>query len=122
MRQKYLSTLFISILLLLLVTTVVSAAGDKINVTYVAYAPSDAMEQASQTNQYSGFIDYTYINAYNATYYASDDLLAAAESGFLGRQDVILFDMVGSNVYKTKSNTIDNILKQHMTVEHHYLA
>nr|WP_321420603.1 cobaltochelatase subunit CobN [uncultured Methanomethylovorans sp.] len=111
MRQKYLSTLIISILLLVLMTTVTSAAGDKINITYVAYAPSDAMEQASQTNQYSGFIDYTYINAYNASYYASDDLLAAAESGFLEKQDVILFDMVGSNVYKTKSDIIDNTLK-----------
>lgn len=87
-KKAYL--LFLSVLLFLVFIPGVLADENKINITYVAYSPSDALELASQTNQYSKSIEYTYIPAYNSTTYgASDELLAAGMSGFLKTQDVV---------------------------------
>jgi cobaltochelatase CobN len=45
-------------------------------------------------------MSYTYIPAYNSTTYgASDELLAAGNSGFLKTQDVIFCQMMGKSVY-----------------------
>ncbi|AGB48827.1 Mg chelatase, cobalamin biosynthesis protein CobN [Methanomethylovorans hollandica DSM 15978] len=111
MQRKYVLTLVLSVLLLTSLTTVVSAAGEKINITYIAYTPSDALQSASQTNVYSAYIDFTYIPAYNASYSASDELLSAVGSGFLGTQDVIFCDMVGSKVYNSNNGAVNATLQ-----------
>ncbi|WP_370574528.1 cobaltochelatase subunit CobN [Methanomethylovorans sp.] len=111
MQRNYVLTLVLSVLLLASLTTVVSAAGETINVTCIAYTPSDALQSASQTNVYSEFIQYTYIPAYNASYYASDELLSAVESGFLATQDVIFCDMVGSKVYNSDNGAVNSTLQ-----------
>ncbi len=111
MQQKYVLTLVLSVLLLTSLTTVVSAAEEKINITYIAYTSSDALQYASLTNVYSAYIDFTYIPAYNASYSASDELLSAVGSGFLGTQDVIFCDMVGSKVYNSNNGAVNATLQ-----------
>lgn len=92
--------LFLSALLFLVFSPGVLAEENKINVTYIAFSPSDALELASQKNLYNEFIEYTYIPAYNfTTYRASDELLAAGKSGFLETQDVIFCQMLDKSVY-----------------------
>jgi len=86
-RTDFLVKPFLFLLILLVLSAPVSADENKINITYVAWQPGDALELASQTNPYSGFIEYTYIPAFNDTYYASDELLAAVDSGFLETQE-----------------------------------
>lgn len=103
MKQKYKTEkkIFYVLLLFLIFSAPVSADENKINITYIAYSPSDALELASQTNQYSKSIEYTYIPAYNSTTYgASDELLAAGMSGFLKTQDVVFCQMLGKSVYE----------------------
>ncbi len=98
-KKAYL--LFLGALLFLMFIPGVLADENKINITYVAYSPSDALELASKTNQYSKSIEYTYIPAYNSTTYgASDELLAAGMSGFLKTQDVVFCQMLGKSVYE----------------------
>jgi len=88
------------LILFLLFSAPVSAEDDKINITYISLSQSDALELASQTNPYSGSISYTWIPAFNSsTSGASDELLAAGESGFFETQDVILCDMFWEPVY-----------------------
>ncbi|HJH30852.1 MAG TPA: hypothetical protein C5S50_01355 [Methanosarcinaceae archaeon] len=100
MQQKYRLILALSVLVLTALTTVVSAEENKINMIYIAYSPSAALELASQINPYSGDIEYTYIPAYNTTTWgASDELLSAAQSGMLGEQDVIFCDMFSSGLH-----------------------
>jgi cobaltochelatase CobN len=109
MQLKIKPILVLSILLLVSLTGVAAADEQKINITYIAYQPSDALEKASQTNQYSDFIDYTYINYYNSTSKgASDDVLAAAENGFFETQDVIFCDMVSGKVYITLNESLQS--------------
>lgn len=92
--------LFLSALLFLVFSPSVLAEENKINVTYIAFSPSDALELASQKNLYNEFIEYTYIPAYNfTTHRASDELLAAGKSGFLETQDVIFCQMLDKSVY-----------------------
>lgn len=92
--------LFLSALLFLVFSPGVLAEENKINVTYIAFSPSDALELASQKNLYNEFIEYTYIPAYNfTTYCASDELLAAGKSGFLETRDVIFCQMLDKSVY-----------------------
>ncbi|MEL4305763.1 cobaltochelatase subunit CobN [Methanococcoides sp. LMO-2] len=83
----------------------VSAEEPMVNITYVYYEESDALEMAELTNEYRQFIGYTAIPAFNESWYASDQLIEAADNGFLSSQDVILFEMVGSKVYNTVSDT-----------------
>jgi cobaltochelatase CobN len=81
----------------------------KSKVTYIAYSASDALEMASQTNDHSDLIEYTYIPAFNTTTWnASDELLAASESGFLGTQDVIFCDMLSSKVFGAVDETLQS--------------
>lgn len=101
-KREYGKKLFYMLILFLLFSAPVSADENKINITYIAYSPSDALELASKTNQYSKSIEYTYIPAYNSTTYgASDELLAAGKSGFLKTQDVIFCQMLGKSVYES---------------------
>lgn len=88
------------LILFLLFSAPVSAEDNKVNVTYISLSQSDALELASQTNPYSGSIGYTWVPAFNSsTYGASDELLAAGESGFFETQDVVLCDMLWEPVY-----------------------
>ncbi|WP_212556125.1 hypothetical protein [Methanosarcina spelaei] len=92
--------LFLSTLLFLVFSPGVLAEENKINVTYISFSSSDALELASQKNLYNEFIEYTYIPAYNfTTYGASDELLAAGKNGFLETQDVIFCQMLDKSVY-----------------------
>ncbi|WP_321430227.1 hypothetical protein [uncultured Methanolobus sp.] len=60
-------------------------------VTYISYMPSEILEKASQTNAYSDFIEYTFINYYDSGVGGtSPEIVDAAESGFFETQDVIL--------------------------------
>ena len=72
-----------------------------IKVMYIAWAPSDALETASQTNPYSQNIEYTFIESYNTTTWAgpSDDLIAAGEGGLLEEQDIIFCDMLTGSIF-----------------------
>ena len=102
MKQKYKTEkkIFYVLLLFLIFSAPVSAEDNEVNITYVSLSQSDALELASQTNQYSESIKYTWISAFNAsTYAASDELLAAGESGFFETQDVVLCDMLWEPVY-----------------------
>lgn len=100
MRTAQCRLLIFCAVVLLLLTQIVSADGNQVNITYISYSESDALELASQTNPYSGSIKYTWIPAFNSsTYAASDELLAAGESGFFKTQDVVLCDMLWEPVY-----------------------
>ncbi|MDK2891696.1 MAG: cobaltochelatase CobN [Methanohalophilus sp.] len=71
-----------------------------INITYVAYDPSAALEKASKTNPYAEFISFNYLPSYNKTdFIISDELITASESGFLSQQDVIFCDMIFYNEF-----------------------
>lgn len=98
--RKMIYSLFLGTLLFLLFTPGVLAEDNTINITYVAYLPSDALELASQKSPCSEFVNYTYIPAYNSTTYAaSDELLEVGKSGFFETQDVVLCDMLWEPVY-----------------------
>ncbi|MDP2217701.1 MAG: cobaltochelatase subunit CobN [Methanolobus sp.] len=104
MQLKIKPILVLSILLLVSLTGVAAADEQKIKILYVAYSPNNALEMASQTCVYSDLIEYAYIPGYNTTTWgASDELLAAAQSGLLLDQDIIFCDMLSSNVY-TETN------------------
>ncbi|MBN2488795.1 MAG: hypothetical protein JXA98_07180, partial [Methanosarcinaceae archaeon] len=77
------------LLLILVLVPVVSAEEPKTKITYISWSESDILEEASQTNDYSDFIEYAFIN-YLEYPDTSDELITAAESGFLETQDVIL--------------------------------
>ncbi|SFM94306.1 cobaltochelatase subunit CobN [Methanolobus profundi] len=101
MQIKIRSILVLSILLLVSLTSVAAADEEKINITYIAYKPSEALETASQTNPYSDVIDLTYINYYDSSKdpRVSDDVIEAAENGFFETQDVIFCTMVSGDAY-----------------------
>ena len=91
--------LLLSALLFLVFTPCVLAEEQITKITYISYTPNEALEKASETNDYSDLIEYTYINYYNATSKGiSDELLQAAETGFLETQDVIICDYIGSTI------------------------
>jgi len=91
--------LVLSALLILILVPVVSAEEQIIKITYISYTPNEALEMASETNDYSNLIEYTFINYYNATSNGiSDEILEAAETGFLETQDVIVCDHIGSTI------------------------
>ncbi|MEZ5335465.1 MAG: cobaltochelatase subunit CobN [Methanolobus sp.] len=75
---------------------------DTINILYIAWQPSDALEQASQMSEHAGDIKFTYVPSYNTTTWAgpSDELIEAAESGLLNEQDVVFCDMLSASIYE----------------------
>ena len=101
MQQKIKSILVLSLLLLVALTGVATADEEKINITYISYKQNDALETASQTNPYSDFTNYIYINYYDSskTPKVSDDVLEAAEDGFFETQDVIFCNMLSGDAY-----------------------
>jgi cobaltochelatase CobN len=107
MQLKIKSILVLSLLLLVALTNVVSADEQKINITYIGYTPSEALQLASSSNPYSDYVEYTCIEAYNYTNtsLASDTLKACADSDFLSTQDVIICYMIGSKIYGTSNLT-----------------
>lgn len=108
MRFKIETVLVLSILLLASLTGVAAAADEqKINITYIGYNPSEALQLASSSNPYSDYIQYTCIEAYNYTNtsLASEELKAYADSDFLSTQDVVFCYMIGSKIYATSNLT-----------------
>ncbi|MCM1988094.1 hypothetical protein KDK67_14150, partial [Methanococcoides seepicolus] len=69
-------------MIMLALSPVVSADEQVTKITYIAYSDAysenEALEIASQTNDYSDLIEYTFIAYANSTYGASEQLLAAA--------------------------------------------
>ena len=111
MHLKIKPILVLSILLLVSLTGVAAADEQKIKILYVAYSPNNAMETASRTCVYGDFIEYAYIPGYNTTTWgASNELLAAAQSGLLLDQDIIFCDMLSSKVY---TETNDSFYQAH---------
>ncbi len=90
-------------MMLLFASAGTALADEKINITFVYYQESAALSLAATTNDYSQYMNYTAIPAFNSSWYASESLLNAVDSGFLETQDIILFEMVGQKVYKTPS-------------------
>ncbi|WP_319506856.1 cobaltochelatase subunit CobN [uncultured Methanolobus sp.] len=102
MQMKIKSILVLSLLLLVSLTTVVSAEEQKINIIYVGWMPDPALELASQNGFFAEDINYIYIPSYNTTTWAgpSDELIEAANSGLLGEQDIIFCDMLSAAVFE----------------------
>ncbi len=115
MQLKIKSILLVSILLLVALTGVAAADEQKTKITYIAYSDAysenEALQIASQSNDHSDLIEYTFIEYGNSTFGASPELLAAAESGFLGTQDVIFCDMMGSKTFNAYNGTINESFK-----------
>ena len=69
-----------------------------------------AIKLASQTNDYSDLIEYTFIPYYDSdTKAITQELIDAAESGFLEKQDVIFCQKFYSKV--TNNVTVNESLK-----------
>ncbi|WP_220127162.1 hypothetical protein, partial [Methanococcus maripaludis] len=86
MRFKNIFLIIMSVLLLSSLTAVSADAGDdgKVRVTYICYTPNEALELASESNDYRDLIEYTFIDYLTADYSAlTSDVLNATESGFL---------------------------------------
>ncbi|NPE29900.1 cobaltochelatase subunit CobN [Methanococcoides sp. SA1] len=99
--------LLLSVLIMLALSPVVSADENKVNIAYIAYSPSSALEMGSLSHEHSSEIEYIYIPAYNTTSWGpSDELLAAAQNGFLAQQNVILCDMFSSGIFDPMNNTL----------------
>jgi cobaltochelatase CobN len=107
MRLRINAVLVLSVLLLASLAGVAAAAEPKVNITYIGYTESEAIKLASQTNDYSDLIEYTFIGYYDSG--ISPELIAAAESGFLETQDVIFCQKFYSSV--TGNATVNNSLK-----------
>jgi cobaltochelatase CobN len=107
MQRKYVLPLVLSVLLLASLTTVVSADENKINIMYIGWTPSPALEAASKSMPYSSDIVFTYVPSFNTTTWASpsDELLSAASSGLLMEQDVIFTDMLSSAVFEPMNSS-----------------
>ena len=100
MKMRELLLIF-GILAMLFSIQVATADEYKVNVMYISWTPSAALEAASQSMAYSSDVVFTYVPSFNATTWAgpSDELLAAASSGLLMEQDVIFTDMLSSAVF-----------------------
>ncbi|WP_407281920.1 cobaltochelatase subunit CobN [Methanolobus sp. WCC1] len=80
------------------------------DLAYIGYSESDAIKMASQTNDYSDLIEYTFIPYYDSdTKAITQELIDAAESGFLEKQDVIFCQKFYSKV--TNNVTVNESLK-----------
>ena len=108
MQIKIKSILVLSILLMVALTGVAAADENKINITYIAYQPSEALETASQTSPYSDFITYTYINYYDSSKdpAVNDDVIEAAENGFFETQDIIFCNMLSGAAYSAINDSL----------------
>ncbi|WP_319506858.1 cobaltochelatase subunit CobN [uncultured Methanolobus sp.] len=115
MQIKIKSILVLSILLMAALTGVAAGTEAKTKITYIAYSEAysenEAFELAIQNNEYSDLIEYTFIEYGNSTFGASQELLMAAESGFLGTQDVIFCDMMGDKAFNAYNATINDSFK-----------
>ncbi|HML26423.1 MAG TPA: cobaltochelatase subunit CobN, partial [Methanomethylovorans sp.] len=91
----------ICILAMLFSIQIVAADENKVNVMYISWTPSAALEAASQSMVYSSDVVYTYVPSFNTTTWTgpSDELLEAASSDLLMEQDVIFTDMLSSAVF-----------------------
>ena len=107
MQNKIMSMLLLSILLMVTLTGVAAADEHKINFTYIGFSESEAIKIASQTNEFSGHINYTFIPYYDSG--ISQQLIEAAESGFLETQDIIFCQKFYSSV--TNNVTVNDSLK-----------
>ncbi|WP_242492605.1 cobaltochelatase subunit CobN [Methanolobus psychrotolerans] len=111
MQQRSILAIVLSVLLLAALTGVASATEPKTKITYIAYSESEALKIASQANDYSNLIEYNYIGFYNGTSKTlSDEIIDAAETGFLGTQDAILISSFYSGILnnETVMNALEN--------------
>lgn len=83
----------------------------KIKILYLGHNGCPALELANQTNRYKDDIEFSTLEAYNETGDGpSSEFLAAAESGFLKKQDIIICDNLSSAIYKYDSNLFPSII------------
>ncbi|TQD29551.1 cobaltochelatase subunit CobN [Methanolobus vulcani] len=76
-------------------------------ITYIAYSESEALQLASETNSLSDLIEYNCIGYYNVTSKTlSEEIIDAAETGYLSTQDVIF---IGSGILNNE--TVMNALE-----------
>ena len=75
--------------------------GDKVNILYIAWTPSAALELASEMSEHSDDIVFTFLPSYNTTTWAgpSDEFIEAADELFLEKQDIIFCDMLSASIY-----------------------
>ncbi len=99
MQERSILVIVLSVLLFASATTVVSAEEQKINITYISFAPHASLEEASVNGSIANDISYTFIQGYG-TSGPSDELLNTSENGFLETQDVIFCYMLSSSVYE----------------------
>ncbi|MDW7731773.1 MAG: cobaltochelatase subunit CobN [Methanolobus sp.] len=99
MRERSILVIVLSVLLLASATTIVSADEQKINITYISFAPHASLGEASVNGSVANDITYTFIQGYGLSG-PSDELLNASENGFLNTQDVIFCYMLNSAVYE----------------------
>ncbi|WP_255335941.1 cobaltochelatase subunit CobN [Methanosarcina sp. KYL-1] len=86
----------------------ITDAWPTINITYIGF-PNEGLDTASLTNQYSEFISYSFLPAYDSSFEdASPELLAARDSGFLESQDVIICDMFSDGIYSKVDGVFSN--------------
>ncbi|WP_340820679.1 cobaltochelatase subunit CobN [Methanolobus sp. WCC4] len=79
-------------------TGVAAADEQKINITYISFASHASLEEASTNGSIADDISFTFIQGYGPSG-PSDELMEAAENGFLETQDIIFCYMLYSGVY-----------------------
>lgn len=82
----------------------------KIKILYLGQNGSPSLELASQTNHYRDDIEFRVLEAYDeAGNSPGDELIAAAGSGLLEEQDVLICDNLSSSIYNYDPNLFSDI-------------
>ncbi|APH39365.1 protoporphyrin IX magnesium chelatase [Methanohalophilus halophilus] len=108
MRFGKVCLLVLSVLIMLAVAMPAVSANEQVTkVTYISYSANDALQTASETNDHSDLIEYTFIDYSDSG--ISQEMINASESGFLETQDVI----VCQGIYDafTDNTTVNTTLK-----------
>ena len=95
---------FLSLMLLFafFLIPVVSASENQVNIMYLGYGESSALQKASTTNEYHEYINFTNVNAYD-----NSSLQKAATSGLIEAQDLVFCDMLYSPIYESVEDTLE---------------
>ncbi|PAV13791.1 cobalt chelatase [Methanosarcina spelaei] len=83
---------------------------EKIKILYLGHNGCPPLELANQTNRYRDDIEFKVLEAYNeAGDSPSNELIAAAENGFLEEQDILICDNLSSSIYNYDANLFSDI-------------
>ncbi|AKB30308.1 CobN-like chelatase BtuS for metalloporphyrine salvage [Methanosarcina siciliae T4/M] len=89
---------------------------DLVHIMYLGYGANSALELAEQTNPYSSGIELLNLNAYNGSSGPSDEVLIAGKSGLLEMQDVVVCDMLSSDIYEALGEYLEKAHSNGTTV------